>query len=150
MEAAGPAKPDHHPAAAAKEGAGCPRRSAPWSSWLSAAAAGLVAVGLGGAALLVWWALAFHPANARLSDGARGARPPRHARPGLALPPRLRPVRPPGRATARCWRVRVSLACCCLPVLLFSCVCARAIDVQFMPSYFGACLYIHVSSEHRP
>jgi hypothetical protein len=66
MEAAGPAKPDHHPAAAAKEGAGCPRRSAPWSSWLSATAAGLVAVGLGGAALLVWWALAFHPANARL------------------------------------------------------------------------------------
>ncbi|KAF8702547.1 hypothetical protein HU200_032930 [Digitaria exilis] len=37
------------------------RRAAPWS-WL----AGLVAVGLGGAALLVWWALAFHPANARL------------------------------------------------------------------------------------
>ena len=43
------------------------RRAAPWSwAWLSATAAGLVAVGLGGAALLVWWALAFHPANARL------------------------------------------------------------------------------------
>jgi hypothetical protein len=25
-----------------------------------------VAIGLGGAALLVWWVLAFHPANARL------------------------------------------------------------------------------------
>ncbi|CAD6259912.1 unnamed protein product [Miscanthus lutarioriparius] len=65
MEAApGPEKPDH-PAATDP---GCLlRRSAPWSSsWLSATAAGLVAVGLGGAALLVWWALAFHPANARL------------------------------------------------------------------------------------
>ncbi|CAN6235996.1 unnamed protein product [Urochloa humidicola] len=42
-------------------GEAAPRLAAPWS-WL----AGLVAVGLGGAALLVWWALAFHPANARL------------------------------------------------------------------------------------
>jgi hypothetical protein len=58
--AAGPEKPDH-PAATEH---GC---LLPWSSsWLSATAAGLVAVGLGGAALLVWWALAFHPANARL------------------------------------------------------------------------------------
>ncbi|GJN26668.1 hypothetical protein PR202_gb14617 [Eleusine coracana subsp. coracana] len=38
----------------------------PWSSCVSATAASLVAVGLGGAALLVWWALAFHPAHARL------------------------------------------------------------------------------------
>ncbi|XP_002446975.2 uncharacterized protein LOC8060424 [Sorghum bicolor] len=65
--AAGPEKPDH-PALDAATEPGCllRRRSAPWSSWLSASAAGLVAVGLGGAALLVWWALAFHPANARL------------------------------------------------------------------------------------
>uniref|UniRef100_A0A0E0EXB4 Uncharacterized protein n=1 Tax=Oryza meridionalis TaxID=40149 RepID=A0A0E0EXB4_9ORYZ len=33
---------------------------------LAATAASLVAVGLGGAALLVWWVLTFHPANARL------------------------------------------------------------------------------------
>ncbi|CAN6240581.1 unnamed protein product [Urochloa humidicola] len=52
--------PDHHEAARAVEEAAL-RRATPWS-WL----AGLVAVGLGGAALLVWWALAFHPANARL------------------------------------------------------------------------------------
>ncbi|XP_066345705.1 uncharacterized protein [Miscanthus floridulus] len=65
MEAApGPEKPDHP---AATDPSCLLRRSAPWSSsWLSATAAGLVAVGLGGAALLVWWALAFHPANARL------------------------------------------------------------------------------------
>lgn len=56
LERAGPEKPEH---------AGALRRAAPWS-WLSATAAGLVAVGLGGAALLVWWALAFHPAHARL------------------------------------------------------------------------------------
>jgi hypothetical protein len=41
------------------------RRAAPWSL-VYATVAGLVAVGLGGAALLVWWALAFHPAHARL------------------------------------------------------------------------------------
>ncbi|CAN6229266.1 unnamed protein product [Urochloa humidicola] len=52
--------PDRHEAARAVDEPTL-RRAAPWS-WL----AGLVAVGLGGAALLVWWALAFHPANARL------------------------------------------------------------------------------------
>ncbi|KAL6882685.1 hypothetical protein ACP4OV_011375 [Aristida adscensionis] len=63
--AAGPGKPDHLTATEARP-AGA-RRRAPWSSsWLSATAASLVAVGLGGAALLVWWALAFHPAHARL------------------------------------------------------------------------------------
>ncbi|KAE8816839.1 hypothetical protein D1007_05584 [Hordeum vulgare] len=36
------------------------------SSSFSSVGASLVAVGLGGAALLVWWALAFHPAHARL------------------------------------------------------------------------------------
>jgi hypothetical protein len=40
-------------------------RRAPWSR-LSATVASLVVVGLGGAALLIWWALAFHPAHARL------------------------------------------------------------------------------------
>ncbi|KAM3388674.1 hypothetical protein ACQJBY_011051 [Aegilops geniculata] len=58
MEAgAGPPKP----AATAKV-------ASPSSSFSSVAAtaASLVAVGLGGAALLVWWALAFHPAHARL------------------------------------------------------------------------------------
>ncbi|KAJ1272352.1 hypothetical protein BS78_06G195300 [Paspalum vaginatum] len=58
--AAGPEKPDQPGATEAAM-----RRAAP-RSWLSTAAGGLVAVGLGGAALLVWWALAFHPANARL------------------------------------------------------------------------------------
>jgi len=60
--------PDVHPEAArgaAADAAALRRAASPWS-WLSAAAAGLVAVGLGGAALLVWWALAFHPAHARL------------------------------------------------------------------------------------
>ncbi|CAL5015320.1 unnamed protein product [Urochloa decumbens] len=65
-EAAGrPEKPQNghgHPEATTRAvDEAAPRRAAPWS-WL----AGLVAVGLGGAALLVWWALAFHPANARL------------------------------------------------------------------------------------
>jgi hypothetical protein len=51
------------------------------------------------------------PPGARAAlDGARGARPPRHAHPGLALPPRLRPVRPPRAARRR--RVYVSLASC--------------------------------------
>lgn len=117
---------------AVRHGRGARRGGARWRG-----AAGVVGAGV-------------PPGERAALDGARGARPPRHASPGLALPPRLRPVRPPGRATARRWRVRVSLACCGLPVLLFSCARARAIDVQFMPSYFGACLYIRVSSEHRP
>nr|CAB3485505.1 unnamed protein product [Digitaria exilis] len=53
--------PGHGHTEQAVDAAAAVRRAAPWS-WL----AGLVAVGLGGAALLVWWALAFHPANARL------------------------------------------------------------------------------------
>ncbi|XP_037489348.1 uncharacterized protein LOC119368106 [Triticum dicoccoides] len=58
MEAgAGPPKP----AATAKVASS----SSSFSS-VAATAASLVAVGLGGAALLVWWALAFHPAHARL------------------------------------------------------------------------------------
>ncbi|KAK8449441.1 hypothetical protein SEVIR_7G219900v4 [Setaria viridis] len=61
--------PGHDPEAAARavEAAAeaALRRAAPWPR-VSATAAGLVAVGLGGAALLVWWALAFHPAHARL------------------------------------------------------------------------------------
>ncbi|CAL5030465.1 unnamed protein product [Urochloa decumbens] len=60
MEPAGrPEKPQNgHPEATTRA---VDEAAPPWS-WL----AGLVAVGLGGAALLVWWALAFHPANARL------------------------------------------------------------------------------------
>lgn len=67
MESAGPEKPAH-PAAAGIDAAteATLPRAAPWSWWLSATAASLVAVGLGGAALLVWWTLAFHKANARL------------------------------------------------------------------------------------
>ncbi|TVT99710.1 hypothetical protein EJB05_54910, partial [Eragrostis curvula] len=61
--AAGPAKPNHPGASPTRAGAAVWR--APWSC-VSATAASLVTVGLGGAALLVWWALAFHPANARL------------------------------------------------------------------------------------
>ncbi|KAL5213977.1 hypothetical protein ABZP36_003129 [Zizania latifolia] len=68
--AAGPLKPSHHHAAAfhsaAAEAETSSARASPCSSTLPATAASLVAVGLGGAALLVWWALAFHPANARL------------------------------------------------------------------------------------
>uniref|UniRef100_A0ACD5V5I5 Uncharacterized protein n=1 Tax=Avena sativa TaxID=4498 RepID=A0ACD5V5I5_AVESA len=40
-------------------------QAAPVSS-MAGTAACLVAVGLGGAALLLWWALAFHSAHARL------------------------------------------------------------------------------------
>lgn len=67
MEAAGLARPGklpghgHHEQGALDVDAAAARWAAPWS-WL----AGFFAVGLGGAALLVWWALAFHPANARL------------------------------------------------------------------------------------
>jgi hypothetical protein len=62
--AAGPAtQKTSHPAGVA--GAGADMRRAPWSI-LSATVASLVAVGLGGAALLVWWVLAFHQANAQL------------------------------------------------------------------------------------
>ncbi|KAG8065922.1 hypothetical protein GUJ93_ZPchr0004g40399 [Zizania palustris] len=71
--AAGPLKPSHHEHhhaaafhAAAAETPSATARASPCSSTLPATAASLVAVGLGGAALLVWWALAFHPANARL------------------------------------------------------------------------------------
>ncbi|KAL6651249.1 hypothetical protein ACP70R_010174 [Stipagrostis hirtigluma subsp. patula] len=60
---AGPVKPSHP---TGTRGDGAAVRRAPWPSWVSATAASLVAVGLGGAALLVWWALAFHPAHARL------------------------------------------------------------------------------------
>ena len=62
-----PEKPPDHPEAARgrADTAALRRAASPWS-WLSAAAAGLVAVGLGGAALLVWWALAFHPAHQQL------------------------------------------------------------------------------------
>ncbi|BAS90618.1 Os04g0577375 [Oryza sativa Japonica Group] len=67
--AAGPGKAGHHNAdafhAVAAGGVAPPAETTRWSS-LAATAASLVAVGLGGAALLVWWALAFHPANARL------------------------------------------------------------------------------------
>ncbi|KAF0891451.1 hypothetical protein E2562_009872 [Oryza meyeriana var. granulata] len=71
--AAAPGKASHHTvtafhaAAATTPGETTPSatRASRWSS-LAATAASLVAVGLGGAALLVWWALAFHPANARL------------------------------------------------------------------------------------
>uniref|UniRef100_A0A0E0DHH6 Uncharacterized protein n=1 Tax=Oryza meridionalis TaxID=40149 RepID=A0A0E0DHH6_9ORYZ len=67
--AAGPGKAGHHNAgdfhAVAAGGVAPPAETTRWPS-LAATAASLVAVGLGGAALLVWWALAFHPANARL------------------------------------------------------------------------------------
>ncbi|PNT69236.1 hypothetical protein BRADI_3g51703v3 [Brachypodium distachyon] len=65
--AAGTRKPP--PTASAGHAIGAAK---PWasrareSSLLAAAAGGLVAVGLGGGALLVWWAVAFHRANARL------------------------------------------------------------------------------------
>ncbi|PNT61699.1 hypothetical protein BRADI_5g19060v3 [Brachypodium distachyon] len=60
MEAAAAAAgPGQKPAAAAG-------KAPSLSSSVVATAASLVAVGLGGAALLVWWALAFHPAHARL------------------------------------------------------------------------------------
>ncbi|KAG8083006.1 hypothetical protein GUJ93_ZPchr0014g47573 [Zizania palustris] len=69
--AAGSLKPSRHHHgtdfhAAAAETSSARASPCSCSSQLAATAAGLVAVGLGGAALLVWWALAFHPANARL------------------------------------------------------------------------------------
>jgi hypothetical protein len=58
-----PTQKTSHPAGVT--GAGAAMRRAPWSI-LSATVVSLVAVGLGGAALLVWWVLAFHQANAQL------------------------------------------------------------------------------------
>ena len=52
-------------AAAPGKPAATAKSSSSFSS-VAATAACLVTVGLGGAALLVWWALAFHPAHARL------------------------------------------------------------------------------------
>uniref|UniRef100_A0ACD5Z367 Uncharacterized protein n=1 Tax=Avena sativa TaxID=4498 RepID=A0ACD5Z367_AVESA len=57
--AAGTRKP---PSALAGDTAATATQSVP--AWL--VAAGLVLAGLCGGALLVWWAVAFHPANARL------------------------------------------------------------------------------------
>lgn len=66
MEAATarPHKPNH--TTATTDNAAKAKAVATSFSFLAATAASLVAVCLGGAALLVWWALAFHPANARL------------------------------------------------------------------------------------
>jgi hypothetical protein len=52
------------------------------------------------------------PGERAALDGALGARPPRHARHGLAIALRLgRPVQPPGDAAAACRRrIHISLA----------------------------------------
>ncbi|KAF7090448.1 hypothetical protein CFC21_093196 [Triticum aestivum] len=70
--AAGTRKPlPQPPDALARDRAGAVAAAAatwPAPAWASTSllAAGQVAVGLGGVALLVWWAVAFHRANARL------------------------------------------------------------------------------------
>uniref|UniRef100_A0A0E0BSM4 Uncharacterized protein n=1 Tax=Oryza glumipatula TaxID=40148 RepID=A0A0E0BSM4_9ORYZ len=67
-----------------------------WLTWSCLAmAARVVAMGVVGAAVLVWWAVVFHPAHAQVAvDGAHWPRPSRHPARRLTLPLCLRRVPP--------------------------------------------------------